>query len=110
MTTKIDPQALIDELHTKYSKLVWYARSHPANDVEYWKDRPEAIRSKAFSAQSRVEEDYHDDVIELTECDDNWQHGFNSGMLAAIRYMQYIQSDDPMTQQFAIDNFPDLDT
>lgn len=40
-----------------------------------------------MEAQANVERDYPVEVAELQDDDTNWHHGFNSGVVAAIRYM-----------------------
>ena len=85
------PEALA-ELERKYERLVWYARSAPASNVEFWCKVPDHIRQGAFESQMRVEEDYPDEVARLRNHDgSDWQHGFNSGMLAALRFVQTAQ-------------------
>ena len=77
----------LQELFKKYMDLVWYAQSHPSSDVEFWKGVPQEIMDGAFRGQMRVEEDYPDEVSKLRTDDTNWEHGFNSGMLAALNYV-----------------------
>ena len=82
-----DIHAELGDLLTKYHDLVWYARSNPASDVDYWKNVPEAIREGAFKAQMRVEEEYPNEVTRLRGDGSDWEHGFNSGMLAAMNFV-----------------------
>ena len=115
----------VAEMAEKYLDLVWYARSNPATDTEYWSTVPAEIRQGAFEAQSKVEEERHEDVIELRECEDNWQHGFNSGCLAAFRLVlsalhptliidpAFDGAGEPCQVdglQAGLDDFPMLDT
>lgn len=106
----------LSNLQAKYNDLVWYARS----------DFPRNHKLK-----KPVENKYKEDIKKLRECDDNWQHGFNSGMLAATRLFDgyvdktcsYEDSDPDFiergniirqtrheTIQQAEDEFPMLDT
>ena len=104
----------------KYLDLVWYARSHSSSDIEYWSKVPEPIREGAFRGQMRVEEDYPDEVTALREDDTNWQHGFNSGMLAAINLIGTAERSYEVTEdgetfwmggpEQALEEFPMLDT
>ena len=90
MTIKKSKAQKIAELEKKFCDLVWFARSNPASDTDYWMKVPEDIRTGAFKSQMRVEEDYPDEVAQLRDWDvdkSNWQHGFNSGCLAAFRYV-----------------------
>lgn len=61
-------------LHEKYDDLVWYARSKPNRKV-------------AIIPRARIQMKWPAEVEAFEECEDNWQHGFNSGMLAAVRYI-----------------------
>ena len=102
----------------KYCDLVWYARSHPKSDTAYWEKVPDHIREGALNAQARVEEAYPSEVSALG---DNWNHGFNSGCLAAFRYVLTALCErneiDEFGEEFVIgglaeaeEEFPDLDT
>ena len=86
-----DVQDAIRDLEAKYERLVWYARSQPATAVAYWEKVPSEIRDGAFRAQMAVEEDLPDEITELRNCEDNWTHGFNSGVLAALRFVTTAQ-------------------
>ena len=110
--------ALLAKLN-KYNDLVWYARSHPKQDTEYWRKHPSDIREGAFKAQERVEAAY---PFEVNALEDNWNHGFNSGCLAAFRYALTLLDEDTWTDEetgeefpcggyvVAEDDFPSLDT
>lgn len=110
----------LQELHKKYMDLVWYARSHPSSDIEFWQGVPDAIMQGAFRGQMRVEEDYPDEVAKLRSEASDWEHGFNSGMLAALNYVltasrSYKHEEDGETFWFggieeAQEEFPMLDT
>jgi chaperonin GroEL (HSP60 family) len=78
----------------EYCSIVWYARSS-------------SMKQEVVDARKRVEEKYPNLIQELREDDDNWQHGFNSGMLAATRYIMTIV-DEGLEQ--ADEEFPLLDT
>ena len=98
--------------------LVWYARSHPKSDTAYWEKVPDHIREGALNAQARVEEAYPSEVSALG---DDWNHGFNSGCLAAFRYVFTALDESTDTDEFgeeysvgglavAEEEFPSLDT
>ena len=57
--------------------------------------------------QMQAEKDYPDEIKNLQECEDNWQHGFNSGMLAGLRYT--LTCFELGIEQ-ANEWFPELDT
>lgn len=110
----------LQALSKKYFDLVWYARSHPSSHVEFWESVPDEIRQGAFRAQMRVEEEYPDEVARLRSDAADWEHGFNSGMFAAINYVMtasrsYRHEEDGETFWFggveqAEEEFPMLDT
>lgn len=71
------------ELFEKYSSLVWYARS---DDDDPRSEKP----------RTDVETRYPEEVAEYLDCEDNWQHGFNSGMMAAVSLIwDYLEEPDP---------------
>jgi len=97
---KASKASLIDaivKLHEKYVSLVWYARKRPE---DY------AIEGVAKAA-SEVEFLYPDDIKALRGEDGDWSHGFNSGVLAGIRYV--LTSYDISIEQ-ANEWFPELDS
>ena len=108
----------------KYFSLVWYARTGPKNHP-MWEDTPESIKQVAFNEMSRVQEMYPDEVDSLCGENGDWEHGFNSGMLACLRFVLTTQNpewiDDPAVMEGgepywyggieqAIQEFPELDT
>lgn len=69
---------IINAMRDKYFDLVKYARRKPRiEDIEYTK-YIEDIKRK-----------YPDEVSKLGD-DPDWEHGFNSGMLAALRFFQIV--------------------
>ena len=96
----------ISEKLEKAEKLVWYARKAPADDPS-WDGVPEDIRTGALNAVARVEEMFPDDVDELRGEHGDWQHGFNSGVLAALRFVLTAASEGPETAE---EWWPELDT
>lgn len=73
--TKKEVELALADMAGKYGTLVWYARFDPDSQIK-----------GVLIAQMQCEKDYPDEVEALVECEDNWQHGFNSGMLAGVRY------------------------
>lgn len=71
--TDIKPK--LKELEQKYFDLVWFARSRPEN-----KNIP-GVKAKL----DKVKADYPKEVEALKSHNGDWQHGFNSGMLACSR-------------------------
>ena len=119
-------ESVLVGLEKKYEQLVWYARKTPASDEAYWKGVPEEIKNGALNAASRVEEQYPEEISRLRDSGTgDWEHGFNSGCLAAFRFIltacdttEYPdeEGDDPTETfqygglQSAFDEFPCLDT
>jgi len=83
------------QYHEKYFDLVWLARKHP-----------EDLNNPLVREQyDRIEEQYTQEVDDLLNANSDWNHGFNSGMLACLRLL----SPGRMTKQ-KIEEFPELDT
>jgi hypothetical protein len=93
---KSDLAAEVAALEKKYFDLVWYARSTP--------DEPVSQPGRA-----RVEVAWPDDLHALRSDDSNWQHGFHSGCLAALRLVQGLLAGGDEAE-FARQEFPFLDT
>ena len=94
---KIDIIDEVKNLERKYFELVWYARS-PKNDH---------IKGSKVN-RKRIEELYPEEVKNLIKSNSqNWDHGFNSGMLAGMRY---VLSMAVYGKEDAEENFPFLDT
>lgn len=108
----------------KFFDLVWYARSQSREQMEQ-QGTPEHIIQGALNSQARKEEMYVDEIDELCSERGSWQHGFNSGCLATIRYVLTAlypetfpddESGDPNATctygglKDAQDEFPMLDT
>ena len=98
--------ALIASMEEEALKLIWYART-PSFDDPSWDKVPADIKKDAFNKVSLVEEMFPDaiDRLNCSNCGD-WTHGFNSGMLAALRFV-FHAAEDP---EAALEAFPELDT
>ena len=96
----MNKKQLIEEVvkkQNKYSDLIWYARSSSEHDnIPGVKENRE-----------RIEGLYPYEVNELYIDDSNWQHGFHSGMVAALRY---VLSMDELGLEQADEWFPELDS
>ena len=120
------PLTAIAEMEKKYFDLVWYARKAPKDDKEYWDKTPAEIRECAFKVMDEVEKKYPREVELLSKetaySSPDWEHGFNSGVLAAMRFV-YTAFDDTTEimeetgeevcfggVENAFDTFPQLDT
>lgn len=83
----------------KYCDLVWYARANPKKLLE-------GEHYEGLKIIQDLKDKYPKETTDI-KSDDNWSHGFNSGMLAASRlYLEMIEGDI----EFALENHPDLDT
>lgn len=85
------------EKEKKYSALVWFARVNP-----------ELFSNKII--RERYEEKiklYPQETFELLHGDSNWNHAFNSGVLAGMRYILTLDEDG---KEQADEEFPFLDT
>ena len=81
----------------KYARLIWYARSNQTADTI-----PGVKEHKL-----EIETLYPYEVNELHNDDSNWQHGFHSGMVAALRY---VLTMDELGLEQADEWFPELDS
>ena len=87
----------LQQKHNKYSDLLWYARRNPLN---------ESIKGVKENKE-RIEELYPNEVKELQSENSDWQHGFHSGMVAAL---SYILTMDDLGLEQADEEFPMLDS
>ena len=136
----------------KYERLVWYARKGAPDDEEYWEGWTEEMRLWALEKLKGIENDYPDETaklkgelpekfkhcgVELKRGDieankekymfallfnSDWEHGFNSGCLAAFRFaLTALDTDTYWDEEMemdmpcggiedAITEFPFLDT
>ncbi len=96
--TKKEIIKIISELDQKYNDLVWFARSSPDNyHIKGVKENNDRIL-KQYPSET-------DALINGSNTD--WEHGFNSGMLAGMRYLlDTIEMDKETADEF----FPNLDT
>jgi len=93
------------ELEAMYCSLVWYARGSCFGD-----DVDKDIYRSALKARAKVEAEYPEEVGEFADGPNDWQHGFNSGMLAAVRLILARDTDDADVVMDAVEAFPDLGT
>ena len=89
----------MEYLESKYQDLVWYARK--SNRMR--KENP-----KTRAAMLKVERKYPEEITNLTTFETgDWEHGFNSGMLAGMRYL-ITQMEEG--KEIADKEFPELDS
>lgn len=97
---KISPEnlRLMEDECAKYEGLVWYARRTEGNDQVHVK---------------HIEDRYPKETKELNSKRGSWVHGYNSGMLAAYRLALGLavgNLNDTSDSDFAIENYPELDS
>ena len=109
----ISPEAyhILQLAAEKYFRLVWWARSDS--------NRPDIV-----ALRQKVESDYPDDTQRVMNDDENFEHGFNSGVLAGIRLALGLskvdkeenkENEEDSEDEFdevraAVEDFPHLDT
>ena len=87
----------VAEKESKYFDLVWYARKSPEHyDLPKVKEKIDEIE-KLYSLETK----------QLQGEDGDWSHGFNSGMLAGMRYVLSLYD---LGKEHAEEEFPFLDT
>jgi hypothetical protein len=95
--TKTELLESISEKERKYSDLLWFARTRPENlSIE-------GVNEKL----AEIEKSYPFEVSELGSDNSDWQHGFHSGMVAALRYILTL---DDLGKEQADEEFPMLDS
>lgn len=73
----------------KYLDLIWFARADPDTLVE--EERYEVVNNVVASMQ-KIADKYPKEAQELMDDETNWQHGFNSGVLAYARFLaSYVE-------------------
>ena len=88
---------IILKKQNKYVDLLWYARS-----------KPEHLSIPGVKDKKTMIEIHHKwEVDQLNGKDSDWQHGFHSGMVAALNYL--LTCDDLGLDQ-ADEEFPNLDS
>lgn len=105
-STKKEIKQLVSAMEHKYGRLVWFARRSEDNLLILNEDGVQENKL-IFDKLKEIQELYPEEVVELMEEEDNWQHGFNSGMLAGMRYVMTLME---LGQEYADEWFPELDS
>lgn len=90
-------QKELKEKLQKYQDLVAYCRKRP-EDLQF---------PLVQELHDRVNQNYKEELDALSGPNAEWEHGFNHGCLAILRYIESIEEDGI---DFANDQFPMLDT
>jgi hypothetical protein len=102
-----DVLELIGEKLEKYELLVWYARKDKDPNSKYWEDVKPDLKEGALQAIKDTERDFPGETLLLNDpLTGAWEHGFNSGVLAALRYVLHAAGDPEEAEAC----FPELDT
>lgn len=95
-----DIEARVQQLEQKYFDLVWYARKDPAAVKDGHVSMPGIVRIQMAMPE---------ECARLAGKDGAWEHGFNSGCLAAFRLVLGLMGTKGDAEQ-AEEEFPFLDT
>lgn len=105
MTTRAQLMTLLQQKEEKYYLLVWSSRCRVFS--EYSQSLPPEVAERQIEKMRQIFAMYPEEMADLQSDDGLWDHGFNSGMLAGMRYA--IEALDG-NANLAEGVFPDLDT
>ena len=105
MANRKQTHKALQELRDKYFSLVWYARTGLDESITTTDTDPNLENIKV--TLQKIREKYPQETAELITADAAWHHGFNSGMLAAMRHSLNVLEG---TVELANSDFPNLDT
>jgi hypothetical protein len=77
--------------------------------MEEYASTPDHILKGMLESMMKTQAKYPDECAKLDSDEGDWHHGFNSGMLAAIRLIGGLEAGGEEAE-FAIQEFPELDT
>jgi hypothetical protein len=105
-STKKEIEQLVSLTEDKYRRLVWFARR--SDDTLLVLNEDGVQENKLIMDKlKQIQELYPTEIEDLMGDDGDWAHGFNSGMLAGMRYVMTLAE---MGQEYADEWFPELDT
>jgi hypothetical protein len=105
MTTRAQLMNLLQQKEEKYYLLVWSSRCRVFSGNS--KSLPPGVAEGQIEKMRQIFAMYPEEMADLQSEDGLWHHGFNSGMLAGMRYAIEAFAGNA---DFAEDTFPDLDT
>lgn len=103
-STKKEIEQHVSRMEDKYGRLVWFARRSEDNLLVLSEDGVQENK-QIMNKLKEIQELYPAEVTELLGDEGDWEHGFNSGMLAGMRYVMTLMS---MGEEYAEDWFPEL--
>ena len=104
--TKKQIENEVIRMEEKYFDLVWFAR-RSEEAMLILSDNGVGPNHIAVEQVKRIASLFPKETQKLMQAQDNWDHGFNSGMLAGMRYVITLIEDG---QEIAEEEFPFLDT
>lgn len=104
--TKKEIERILIKMEEKYSSIVWFTRRSEDNLLVLTEEGVEENKL-IFDKMDKIQSLYPTEISDLLEDEDNWEHGFNSGMLAGIRYVLTLME---MGEDQAEEWFPELDS
>ena len=108
--TQEERETIMGEVLRMAESLMWYARREGTHSyqgiVAAYPELGEEQHQTVWKKVQAVQEEWPEEVAALSSESGAWSHGFNSGIVAALRLVDGLDED----VEFAIDSFPDLDT
>ena len=112
---------LLSSMEEKYCDLVWYARKPTEGigkiweDNDWYKDLDEETVENIRKSVKEIAEAFPGETISLSleyglSNGSDWQHGFNSGMLAFTRLLSGLADEEEANRKGSVDWFPELDS
>lgn len=105
-----DLYELIESQEEKYTSLLWYARKPSADSIaDVWTYLSMNTIEAIIKEKEIIENSFPEETSALNSAESgDWQHGFNSGMVAALRVV--LVALDPENQEDPMEDFPNLDS
>ena len=112
---------LLSSMEEKYCDLVWYARKPTKGigkiweDNDWYKDLDEETIESIRKSVKEIAEAFPDGIMSLSleyglSNGSDWQHGFNSRMLAFTRLLSGLADEEEANRRDSVYFFPELDT
>jgi len=112
---------LLSSMEEKYCDLVWYARKPTEGigkiweDNDWYKDLDEETVENIRKSVKEIAEAFPGETMSLSleyglSNGSDWQHGFNSGMLAFTRLLSGLADEEEANRRDSVYFFPELDS